>query len=194
MKNRPFSKGTPFDIGGEEIEVIDRSFFEKDAETVAKNLLGKLLCRKLPNRKILKMTVIETEAYPADDSACYGYGYKGNHGNKKKTKANAPLFETGGTCCIYGGMILIVCAKKGKPDNVLIRSAVNEDGFYNGPCKIARALKINKAFHGTDTVRQNCELWIEENNDNDYVAVKRKGLSGAIKDKDKNSKRRFLAV
>ena len=100
MKNRPFSKGTPFDIGGEEIEVIDRSFFEKDAETVAKNLLGKLLCRKMPNRKILKMTVIETEAYPADDSACYGYGYEGNHEKKKKTKANAPLFETGGTCCI----------------------------------------------------------------------------------------------
>lgn len=174
--------------------MIDRSFFEKDSETVAQKLLGKLLCRKMPNGEVYKMVIMETEAYPANDSCCYGYGYEGNHGNKKKTAANAPLFKIGGTCCIYGGMILIVCGKIGEPDNVLIRSGIYKDEYYSGPCKVANILGVDKSFHCIDMLNSNSKLWIEENTVNDYVAVKRKGLSGMISGEDKNSKLRFFPV
>ena len=115
--------------------MIDRSFFEKDSETVAQKLLGKLLCRKMPNGEVYKMVIMETEAYPANDSCCYGYGYEGNHGNKKKTAANAPLFKIGGTCCIYGGMILIdgeVCAFTiAAPQNDYARDILFEKAFFD---------------------------------------------------------------
>lgn len=174
--------------------MIDRSFFEEDAKTVAIKVLGKTICRKMPSGEIRKMVIFETEAYPSDDSACYGYGYEGNHGNKKITAAIAPLFETGGTCCIYGGMILIVCGKIGKPDNVLIRAGIYNDNYYDGPCKVANILDMDKSFQGIDMLDTNSELWIEENTVNDYVAVKRKALRGTISEEDKNSKLRFFAV
>ena len=137
---------------------------------------------------------METEAYPSNDSSCYGYGYEGNHGNKKKTTANAPLFEIGGTCCIYGGMILIVCGKIGKPDNVLIRSGIYNDNYYDGPYKVAGILETDKSLHGIDMLGGDSELWIEENMHKDVIAVMRKGISNYVDKDDRKRKLRFFAL
>ncbi len=174
--------------------MIDRSFFEKDSETVAQKLLGKLLCRKMPNGEVYKMVIMETEAYPSNDSSCYGYGYEGNHGNKKKTAANAPLFKIGGTCCIYGGMILIVCGQIGEPDNVLIRSGIYNDDYYSGPCKVAGILETDKSLHGIDMLAGDSELWIEENMHKDVIAVMRKGISNCVDEDDRKRELRFFAL
>ncbi len=172
----------------------DRELFLQSAEIVAPMLLGKVLCRKMPNGEILRMIITETEAYPADDSACYGYGYEGNHGDKKKTAANAPLFELGGTCCLYGGMILIGCGEKGKPDNVLIRGGIHNGEYCGGPCTVANALKADKQLHGINITQDNSELWIEEKPGISYLAVARKGLSDTVCVEDKDRKLRFFAV
>ena len=175
-------------------EKMKNNLFEDSAETVAKELLGKYLCRKLPSGDIIRLRIMETEAYPAEDTACYGYGYEGNHGDKPKTPANAPLFEAGGTCCIYGGMILIVCGKTGQPDNVLIRAAVGEEEYYDGPCKVADALQVDKKFHGMDLTNRS-ELWIEENPDHkNYIELKRKGLGKTATEEDKMRKLRFIVA
>lgn len=166
----------------------------KDAETVAKELLGKLLCRKMPNGEIVKLVIMETEAYPADDTACYGYGYEGNHGNKKKTAANAPLFEIGGSCCIYGGMLLIVCGAKEKPDNVLICAGICNDDYYDGPCNVANALSVDKTLHGISIAESRSKLWIEEKTANTYISVVRKGLGNSVTAEDQKRKLRFFAL
>lgn len=175
--------------------MIDRNFFKNNSKTVAQELLGKFLCRKMPNGEIRKMIIMETEAYPANDSACYGYGYGGNHGNRKKTAANAPLFESNGTCCIYGGMILVVCGEIGKPDNVLVRAGIYNDNYYDGPCKVAHALGADKNFHGVDMLNKNSKLWVEENSDKkSIIAITRKGLCNCVCDDDRNRKLRFFAL
>lgn len=64
----------------------DRKFFLQPAEVVAPQLLGKLLCRRIDGEKILKIRICEVEAYGAEDTANYGYGYEGNGGEKRKRK------------------------------------------------------------------------------------------------------------
>lgn len=72
----------------------DRHLFSAPAREVAPWLLGKVLCHQLPDGKILRARITETEAYPASDSACYGR-------DNEKTDATMPLFGEGGVCCIY---------------------------------------------------------------------------------------------
>jgi 3-methyladenine DNA glycosylase Mpg len=129
----------------------NRGFFMQSADDIAPQLLGKIICRNLPEGQgKLRFRITETEAYCHDDSACYGYGYKGNHGSKNKTSAIAPLFEEGGKCCVYAGMLLIVCGEENVPDNVLIRKAGNRDTYCDGPFLLGKALKIDQGLHGKD--------------------------------------------
>lgn len=64
---------------------LDTSFFEnKDTETLAKDLLGKVLVRKT-KEGIIKGIINETEAYREDDEASHSFG-------GKKTLRNMPMF------------------------------------------------------------------------------------------------------
>ncbi len=174
----------------------DRKFFLQPAEVFAPQLLGKLLCRRIDGEKILKIRICEVEAYGNDDTANYGYGYGENDNEKKKTKANAPLFEQGGTCCIYGGMLLIVCGQKGKPDNVLIRGCADQEHWHNGPLKVAGALKLDGAhgLHGTDLLTSDL-LWLETDEAvNSFCRMERRGLGRGIKETDRKKRCRFITV
>ena len=175
-------------------KIKDSKFFSKSADVLAPLLLGKTICCNLGGETVA-LIITETEAYCHDDSACYGWGYGGNYGFKKVTDAIYPLFETCGTCCIYGGMILISCSDKGIPDNVLIRAAVDEDEYYDGPCKVASALKADKTLHGKSMTDDSAEIWIENNNtDKRYVAVKRKGLRKTVALNDSENRLRFISI
>lgn len=101
----------------------DRERFS-DPVGAAKWLLGKVICRKISDKDVLRLYITETEAYDYKDEACYGYDPQVGYAHiGKKTVANAPLFKQAGTCCIYGEMLLISCGEIGKPSNVLIRTA-----------------------------------------------------------------------
>ncbi|MEE8323621.1 MAG: DNA-3-methyladenine glycosylase, partial [Candidatus Bathyarchaeia archaeon] len=53
--------------------ILDRKFYERDQEVVAKELLGKRLIRRL-DRHILEGLIVETEAYYGlDDPASRAY-------------------------------------------------------------------------------------------------------------------------
>ena len=131
----------------------DREHFSKPVDA-AQWLLGKVICRKLPNGEIMRLYITETEAYYYEDEACYGHG-------GKKTVATAPLFEQAGTCCIYGEMLLISCGIKGESDNVLIRAAGNEHIYCRGPVIVYEELQLNKKeFSGIDILTSD-ELWLE---------------------------------
>ena len=73
---------------------LEKNFFLVDGVTLAKNLLGKVLVRKIDN-KILKARIVETEAYmgPLDKAA---HSYK-----NRRTNRTEPMFLEGGHIYIY---------------------------------------------------------------------------------------------
>ena len=139
--------------------MVDKNFFTRDAEVVAKELLGKVLVKKV-NGKILKAKIIETEAYydkkdPAS-RAC-------QNGDLKKT------MESGaGTILVYGvhnnWLINFVTGKKGKEEAVLLRALepLNFNKKCNGPGLLTKAFLIDKTLHKKTLGKEaGNELWIE---------------------------------
>lgn len=174
----------PIEIGARFTE-NDRAYFSDSASRVAPWLLGKILCRKISDKDILRFYITETEAYEHNDESCYGYG-------GKITEANAPLFEQGGTCCIYGEMLLISCGKKGKPDNVLIRSVGNRHTYCRGPIIVYDELKLDKKISGIDILASE-KLWLENvSGERLYCQITRVGLSENKRGSD--LKHRFIIL
>lgn len=137
--------------------------------TVAEDLLGKYLVRKL-NNDLLVGRISETEAYiAAGDKACHAYNYK-------RTPRTETMFSIGGTAYIYliYGMyscLNLVTEPEGEPCAVLIRGieprlgidriAENRFGrqydfltpyqrknFLNGPGKVCQGLSLTKKQNG----------------------------------------------
>lgn len=147
--------------------ILRRNFYERDTLTVARELLGCFLVRKMPARpvggekKIIRAEIIETEAYIGeDDLAC--------HASKGRTKRTEVMYGEAGHTYIYlvYGMyelLNIVTEKKDFPAAVLVR-AVAIDGVpmtkTNGPGKLTRFLRIDRMLNGWD-LTQGKELWIE---------------------------------
>ncbi|MEM4641024.1 MAG: DNA-3-methyladenine glycosylase [Candidatus Pacearchaeota archaeon] len=136
---------------------MNMAFYSQDAAKVAKNLLGKILCRNYKG-KVKKARIIETEAYydekdPAS-RAC-------KNGDLKKT-----MQAEAGTILVYGvhnnWLLNIVTGKKGEAQAVLIRAAkpINFKAKCEGPGMLTRALKIDKSFHKQSIIK-NKNLWIE---------------------------------
>lgn len=158
-----------------------------DPVEAAKWLLGKVICRKLPDGEIMRLYITETEAYYYEDEACYGHG-------GKKTDANAPLFEQAGTCCIYGEMLLISCGVEGKSDNVLIRAAGNENTYCRGPIIVCDELRLEKIHSGIDILTSD-ELWLEGTADERLCCqTTRVGLPESADKQSRESKHRFIIL
>ncbi len=173
----------------------DREFFSQDAAELAPKLLGKFLCTKKQDGTILKLTIMETEAYPAKDTTCYGYGYDGNFGNKKITPAIQPLFKRGGACCVYGGMLLIVCGPVQKPENILVRKAGNKNVLCEGPYLLGKLLNLNKQQHGMDLLSEKSTIWIETSSaEREIFKTTRVRLKANAKPCDIKNKLRFILI
>src|SRR3954463_473244 len=121
----------------------DRAFYERSAITVAKQLLGKVLVRRL-NDRLLTGMIVETEAYVGPhDLAC--------HASKGRTKRTEIMFGRSGHAyvyLIYGmyPMLNIVSGEPGEPQAVLVRAAEPLDGWHanlSGPGKLCREMRIN---------------------------------------------------
>lgn len=164
----------------------DREKFSDPVEA-AKWLLGKVICRKLPNGEIVRLNITETEAYYYEDKACYGHG-------GKITKDNKPLFGKCGTGCAFGTMFLIVCGAEGRSDNVLIRSAGNENEYFSGPYHLYKGLGLDKSFTGIDLITSGT-LWLEtDGKERQFCTTERKNLSKNTKPEFKNLKQRYIIL
>lgn len=130
---------------------FDEDFFNRNAEIVARELLGKIIVRKI-NGKIMRARIVETEAYfdekdPAS-RAC-------QNGDLKET-----MREIGGTILIYGvhnnWLINFVTEKKGKAEAVLMRALepLNFEERCSGPGLLTKALQINKKFHKKNILKE----------------------------------------
>src|SRR6056297_594471 len=98
--------------------MISREFFERPADVVARDLLGKILVRKI-NGKIYKGKIVETEAY-------FGEEDPASRASKGKTKISEMMWESPGKILVYNvhmyKMFNFVTYKKGKASAVLIRA------------------------------------------------------------------------
>ncbi len=136
-----------------EIRKLKKEFFSRDAEIVARELLGKILVRKTKDGEEKNARIVETEAYygPEDPAsrAC-------KNGDLKKTMESEP-----GTILVYGvhnnWLINFVTGKKGKAEAVLLRALepINFEDRCCGPGLLTKSLNIDKKFH-------NKNLWESE--------------------------------
>lgn len=155
-------------------KILPHDFYRRSTEVVAKELLGKKLCRKLPNGEILSGYIVETEAYLGLlDKACHSFG-------GRKTNRTCVMYEHGGVAYIYliYGMyncLNVVSSQKDHPEAVLIRALEPCDGIdfmkmksreqnphkiLNGPGKLCKVLEIDKTLNTHDLTK--APLWIEE--------------------------------
>ncbi len=153
------------------MKILQRKFYERDPATVAKDLLGKFLVRKISS-KALTGKVVETEAY-------YGEGDPASRAYKGRMKFNELMYAEPGRTFIYmvhGNWLLnIVAHLKGEVGAVLIRAiepfqgievmvknreVENFHSLTNGPGKLTKALAIKKGLNGTDVTKRKSELTV----------------------------------
>lgn len=144
-------------------DALPREFYQRDANLVAPELLGKLLVSESPEGRTAGM-IVEAEAYK-------GSCDKGAHSYKnKRTERTKIQFGPGGFAYvfrIYGlhSCFNVVTNGEAVPDVVLVRALEPVEGLAlmeqrrgcgtpdrlcNGPGKLCQALSITGADYGAD--------------------------------------------
>lgn len=155
------------------MSVLSKDFYERDPALVAKDLLGKILVRKI-NSEILSGKIVETEAY-------YGENDPASKAYKGRKMFNELMFMDVGKAFIYmvhGNWLLnIVAHLKGDVGAVLIRAIEPLKGIEtmrknrnvkgvcdlaSGPGKLTKALEITKELNGIDVTKKNSQLLVVE--------------------------------
>ena len=162
---------------------LSKNFFNRPADKVAKELLGKILCRRI-NKKILNARIIETEAYfnEKDPASWARYG---------KRKSNILMWDSPGKILIKNvhkyKMLNFITGKKGEASAVLIRALepLNFKARCNGPGLLTSCLNIDKSFNGKN-IFKNKNIWIEEKNKKEEFKIFRDfrvGVKNDLKEK-----------
>ena len=145
---------------------LTRDFYNRDAQIVAKELLGKVMVRKT-SEGVVKGRIVEVEVYKGTeesmDYACHAFPMK-------RTGRTEIMFGEAGHAYIYliYGMyscINIVCNEENVPECVLIRALEPVDGIElirkrrkkekltalcSGPGKLCQALALTREENGLD--------------------------------------------
>lgn len=153
------------------MEILEKSFYERDPKIVAVNLLGKKLVRRLSGES-LEGVIVETEAY-------YGLEDPASRAFKGRNNYNSAMWEEAGRLFIYNvhnnWLLNVVAHEPGKIGAVLIRaiepvlgieamkqnrSKNNVFNLANGPGKLTKALKIDKGYYGVPVTSKDSEIFI----------------------------------
>jgi DNA-3-methyladenine glycosylase len=141
---------------------LARSFYERDTVRVAKELLGKVLVRRLGAAE-LEGIIVEVEAYR-------GYDDPASHAYRGPTRRNQVMFGEPGHAYVYFTYGMHYCLNvttepAGQPGAVLIRAAQPVNGIErmkkkrsteqikdltNGPAKLTQAFAVTRALNGHD--------------------------------------------
>ena len=135
---------------------LGRRFFVRDAEVVARELIGKVMVHRLADGRELRARIVETEAYVGPhDLAC--------HAAKGRTKRTEIMFGEGGHAYVYfiygmHEMFNVVTGKEGDAQAVLVRAAEGVSGFegfsekvnLTGPGRFAKGMGIVRGDYGVD--------------------------------------------
>lgn len=170
--------------------ILNKNFYNKKTEIVAKQLLGKYLVLK-KNGILLSGKIVETEAYLHDDPA--------SHSFKGLTKRNKPMFGAPGhvyVYFIYGAHFCfnVVTGPAGLGEAILIRAIEPLSGIEimqknrgskefknltNGPAKLAEAFGIDKKLNGSSLIKGPLRIYDAKIKDLEIVQTTRIGISKA---------------
>ncbi len=151
---------------------LQRSFYERGARTVARQLLGKRLVYQREGRR-LAGRIVETEAY-------LGVRDMASHAFRGRTKRTEVMFGAGGHLYmyfIYGlfWMMNVVTETEGSAGAVLLRALEPLEGVdemkanrggkdgrlvASGPARLTRALGADGSLNGVDLCGD--LVWIED--------------------------------
>jgi DNA-3-methyladenine glycosylase len=160
--------------------VLPEAFYRRPGPAVARDLLGRVLCRRFPDGSELRGTVVEVECYdgPRD---------RASHAWRGRTGRNAPMFRAGGIAYVYliyglHHCLNVVTGEVDYPSAVLLRAAALPDDpqAASGPGKLARVFAIDRALDGASLLGP--DLWLEEGEpvpDRHVVRTRRIGVDYA---------------
>src|SRR5574342_875167 len=176
------------------MKIISHSFYARDTVDVARDLLGKILVRKIGN-KIISGVITETEAYRyKDDPASHAFG--------GLTERNKAMFGSVGMAYVYFTYGMHYCMNAvARDDNyeagaVLIRALDPKEGvnfmikqrktnelsnLTNGPAKLTQALQITKKQYGEDLTKSSSLFIIHgiKTKESDIIKRPRVGIKKA---------------
>lgn len=182
--------------------LLPSSFYKRDTVLVAKDLIGKILVRKIEDKYIAGI-ISETEAYTHDDPASHCYYKTGI------TKRNKVMFDCIGCAYVYLSYGIHYCfnvsardPKVSQAGGILIRAVIPIEGLNlikqyrkinnlkhnlknltNGPGKLTQAFQIDLTFNGVNLTDYNSKLFITLGDKIDESKIQitpRIGISKAI--------------
>jgi DNA-3-methyladenine glycosylase len=161
-------------------DLLSRTFFERSAIEVARDLLGARLVRWIDGRR-MEGSIIEAEAYQGEeDLAC--------HAKAGRTARTRVMYGPPGHAYVYftygaHWMLNVVTERVDYPAAVLIRGIEPLDGldtmaeqrpaplakdgkprsagWTDGPAKLTQALAITGSLNGIDLCSRDSELYLE---------------------------------
>lgn len=155
------------------VNILPRSFYERNSAEVARELLGKVLVHRSRDGPT-SGKIVETEAY-------YGKGDSASRASRGKTKMNEIMWGPGGKAFVYvvhgQSLFNVTTEREGVPGAVLIRAVEPVEGIdlmkkrrkvelerdlTSGPGKVTQAMAITRAHHGLDLCDPNSDLVIVE--------------------------------
>jgi DNA-3-methyladenine glycosylase len=168
------------------MSVIERSFYDRPAVEVARDLLGCKLVR-IQDGKRLAGLIMETEAYQGEEDL-------GCHASAGLTPRTSVMYGPPGHAYVYftygmHWLLNVVTGSEGVPAAVLIRGIrpvegletmaenrprnAQKSGWTDGPAKLTQALKIDESFNALDLCNQNNGLWLEHGEDIPEASITR---------------------
>lgn len=141
---------------------LPRRFFERNTESVARDLLGAILVKQTPQGP-MSGRIVEVEAY-------HGLGDLASHAGRGSTPRSAIMFGPAGIAYVYLNygvhrLLNVVTEREGVAGAVLIRALEPLEGIdamranrpvarlvdlTSGPGKLAKAMGIGLADNGAD--------------------------------------------
>jgi DNA-3-methyladenine glycosylase len=147
--------------------ILEKEFYERETVTVAKQLIGKKLTRKIQNTEVTGI-IVETEAYRGKDDPA-------SHAATSMTNRNRTMFGSVGRSYVYftyGMYFMLNVVAKSKKQNagaVLIRGIHPQNGIKimiknrgikdiykitNGPGKLTMAMNISMKENNIDLTKK----------------------------------------
>ena len=164
--------------------ILDKSYFSLPATSLARDLLGKILCRQ-SECGIIRARITETECYYGEeDTAC--------HAHKGRTNRTKTMYEEGGITYVYlcygmHAMLNVVTGPKDHPEAVLIRGVEGA----NGPGRTTKFLQITTKDN-TLPLSPESGIWLEDDGTKpEYTSHPRIGIDYASK-KDRERLWRYV--
>jgi DNA-3-methyladenine glycosylase len=173
--------------------ILPRSFYDRDTEVVAREMLGTILECSTPRGKASGI-IVETEAYVGEhDAAC--------HAAAGRTRRTEPLYGRPGISYVYfiygvHWCFNAVTRAEGLPSAVLVRAVqpltgeplmrarrgakVSGVNLTNGPGKLCAALGIDGSLNGVSLQRGQLVIRSGDSvRDSDIVVTPRIGITKA---------------